>query len=81
MSLDRDGFGAAVEHADDGRPVLVVHESQTVKVRFLGTGDHDATLAGLRRLVDGIWRYQQAVAALRYEERRAADDGRRRGTP
>jgi hypothetical protein len=53
-----------------GRPVLVIRDDRTVVARIFGADDHDETLAGIRKLVNGLWLLQTAVAGQKYQQER-----------
>ncbi|MGC9667939.1 hypothetical protein ACNTMW_15465 [Planosporangium sp. 12N6] len=57
---------------DDGKPTLAVRDGQTVVARISGSDDHDETLAGIRKLVNGLWLLQTAVVGQKYQQEHQA---------
>jgi hypothetical protein len=61
---------AEVGRDDNDQPILVVSDGETEFV--LSSSDDDREdLAGARRIIDGIWDYQQAIVARREAVMRA----------
>ncbi|MGC9668856.1 hypothetical protein ACNTMW_20145 [Planosporangium sp. 12N6] len=56
----------------DGKPTLAVRDGQTVVARISGADDHDETLAGIRKLVNGLWLLQTTVVGQKYRQERQA---------
>lgn len=63
---------------DDGRPVLVVRVGEAIEVRVSASNSHTETLAGVRRLIDGLWSLHGSVTGMQYraemEARRHASE-------
>lgn len=61
----------------DGRPLLVVRDGNSVAARIVGSGDHVEALAGLRRMIDGLWLLHGSIIGARWhaemEARRRAE--------
>lgn len=62
---------------DDGLPVLVVRDGNIVAARIVGSGDHTEALAGIRKVIDGLWMLHGSVIGARWhaeiEARRRAE--------